>query len=155
MFLWYCILYLALTGTAAFLLGRIFPKNCFHANQPPFRPFPFEKNGAIYNCLGVRRWQNKLPDMSRLLPSLMPAKNISTLQKEGLQRMLQETCVAEIIHALLMLTGLYCIRLWPGAGGIAIAVINAFVFNLPFIIIQRYNRPRLLRLQKRKERSLC
>jgi len=151
-----CILYLAFTGILSFLLGRILPKSLFHADHVPFRSLAFEKGGTIYKKLGVHRWQNRLPDMSRVCPSLMPAKNTSTLKKEGLERMLQETCVAEFIHVLLMLTGLYCLRLWPGTGGSVLAAVNALLFNLPFVIIQRYNRPRLLRLrQHRKEHRPC
>ena len=147
-----CILYLAFTGILSFLLGRILPKKLFRADFVPFRSLAFEKGGTIYKKLGVHRWQNRLPDMSRVFPSLMPSKNISSLKKKGLERMLQETCVAEFIHVLLMLTGLYCLRLWPGAGGIVLAAVNTLLFNLPFVIIQRYNRPRLLRLrQHRKE----
>ena len=146
----HCILYLAFTGILSFLLGRLLPKGLFHTDRFPFLPFAWERQGRIYKKIGVHRWQNRLPDMSRLLPSLMPAKNTSTLKKEGLERMLQETCVAEFIHGLLMLTGLRCIRLWPGAPGVLLAAANA-LFNLPFVIIQRYNRPRLLRLRQRKK----
>ena len=63
--------------------------------------------------------------------------------------MICETCIAELIHALLCLSGLYCLKLWPGAGGIIAAIVYILLFNLPFILIQRYNRPRLIRLQQR------
>ena len=47
--------------------------------------------------------------------------------------------------------------IWPGAGGIIVTVIYILLGNLPFIIIQRYNRPRLQRLyamqQRKRERS--
>jgi len=151
----HCILYLAFTGILSFLLGRLLPKGLFRADRFPFRSCAFEKDGRIYKKLGVHRWQNSLPDMSRILPALIPAKSMKTLHKEGLERMLQETCVAELIHVLLMLTGLWCLRLWPGAGGAVVSVANALL-NLPFVIIQRYNRPRLLRLrQRKKEIHLC
>ena len=151
--LWHCIRYLAFTGLLSFLLGRLLPKGLFHADRFPYRPRAFERQGQIYKKIGVHRWQNRLPDMSRLFPRLMPAKSVTTLYRAGLERMLQETCVAEFIHALLMLTGLHCLRLWPGLGGGCMAAANALLFNLPFVIIQRYNRPRLLRLRKKKEES--
>jgi len=88
--------------------------------------------------------------MSKIFPKLMPPKKMVDTDKKSLLRMIQETCTAELIHMILCLTGLYCIRLWPGSGGIVLAVLNIVLFNLPFILIQRYNRPRLVRLYKRQ-----
>ena len=72
--------------------------------------------------------------------------------------MIQETCVAELIHMLLSVTGLACLAIWPGLGGIAVTIVYILLGNLPFIIIQRYNRPRLERLltlqQRKQERKV-
>ena len=111
--------------------------------------FAAEPKPRIYDKLNIRKWQNKVPDMSRILPKWMPAKNLSGNYRERLPRMLQETCVAELIHSLLCITGLYCIKLWPGFGGVVIVMLYIVFFNLPFIIIQRYNRPRLIKLTQR------
>ena len=59
---------------------------------------------------------------------------------------------AECIHLLLPLAGLYCLRLWPGAGGIVVTLLY-FLGNLPFVLIQRYNRPRLQRLCALQQRT--
>jgi len=61
--------------------------------------------------------------------------------------------VAELIHVLLCLSGVYCIVLLAGAGGLVIAVLNV-LGNLPFILVQRYNRPRLAKLLKRCKRGM-
>ena len=57
----------------------------------------------------------------------------------------------------LSLLGLDMLWIWPGAGGITVTVIYILLGNLPFIIIQRYNRPRLQRLyamqQRKRDRS--
>ena len=61
--------------------------------------------------------------------------------------------MAEMIHFLLSLSGLACLVIWPGAGGIILTMVYILLGNLPFIIIQRYNRPRLqklLAMQRRK-----
>lgn len=144
-----CAIYFALTGVIGFLAGRIIPKKWLRPRQGIFRCFPFEKDGKIYEKLGIRYWQNKLPDMSRILPFMMPAKKLGHNFYERLPEMICETCIAELIHALLCLSGLYCLKLWPGAGGIIAAIVYILLFNLPFILIQRYNRPRLIRLQQR------
>ena len=147
----HCALYLAVTGIIAFLVGRIVPKSWFQEDRFPYRSYPVEQK--LYRALRVKKWQSKVPDMSRIFPALMPAKKLTADTFANLQGMIQETCVAEMIHSLLSLTGLACLAIWPGAGGIILTLVYILLGNLPFIIIQRYNRPRLqklLAMQRRK-----
>lgn len=156
-----CCIYLIFLGIAGFLIGRFLPKKWFRFNIFPYSPFPFEKNGNIYTTLGVREWKDKFPDMSIILPAIMPSKKLSkTRTTEQLVLMIQETCVAELIHILLCVAGFWCIGMWE-QGGFFIALLNV-LGNLPYVIIQRYNRPRLIRLLKAqkmtqhwKEAGLC
>ena len=104
MHLLHCFLYLAATGIFGFLLGRLLPKRWFSAERFPFRSQPWEEK--LYRLLRVKQWQNKLPDMSRIFPKLMPAKRLTPQTMTDLPRMIEETCVAELIHALLSVTGL-------------------------------------------------
>ena len=71
-----CVFYIALIGIVCFLLGRLLPKDWFRYDQFPFRPFSFEKNGEIYAAWGIRRWKDQFPDMSEILPNLMPSKKL-------------------------------------------------------------------------------
>ena len=146
---WKCFCFLIITGVIAFFAGRILPKKWFRADLFPYRSYKFEQDGRIYDKLHIRKWQNKVPSMSKILPFMMPAKNLSGDYKKRLPRMLQETCVAELIHTPNCFVGLYCLKLYPGVGGVIILILYITLFNLPFIIIQRYNRPRLMRLAKR------
>ena len=147
-----CCTYLAVTGIISFFVGRILPKRWFHPNRFPYRSYSFELRGRFYNRFKIRCWQNKVPDMSRIIPKLMPAKRLTGNYQKMLPCMIQETCVAELIHATLCFTGFYCLKLWPGMGGLILSLLHALLLNLPFIMIQRYNRPRLLRLYE-KSRS--
>lgn len=149
-----CILYLALSGIAAFLLGRVLPKHLFHPEAFPYRCLPFEREGKIYEKLHIRSWQNRVPDMSKILPFMMPPKNITANFRDRFPEMLRETCVAELIHVLLCLSGFYCLRIWPGLGGAVIAA-AFFLGNLPFVMIQRFNRPRLLRAYRKAMKGGC
>lgn len=146
---WKCFWFLIITGVIAFFVGRLLPKKWFCADRFPYRSFRFEQDGRIYDKLRIRKWQNRVLDMSKILPFMMPAKNLTGDYKKRLPRMLQETCVAELIHALNCFVGLYCLKLYPGVGGVIISILYIILFNLPFILIQRYNRPRLMRLAKR------
>ena len=145
-----CACYIIVLGAANFLLGRLLPKRWFRYDAFPFRSFAFEREGRIYERLRIKRWQNKVPDMSRLFARLMPAKRLKGRPDEAtLTVMLQETCVAEAVHWGLSAAGLLCLRLWRGLWGAAVSLAYFLLGNLPFILIQRYNRPRLAGLLER------
>ena len=141
-----CAAYYALTGFMLFLLGRFIPKKHFDPDRFPYRSFDFEKDGAIYEKLGVKSWQSKLPDMSKIFTRSMPAKNLASHPDSAKVRiMLTETCVAEFIHIVLMFFGLGSFRFFKAKAALFVYFIF-FSVNLPFIIVQRYNRPRLKHL---------
>lgn len=153
---WRCILYLIVSGLVGFFLGRILPKRWFRFDRFPYRSYRFERDGRMYEKIRIKSWHQKLPDMSKIFPMMMPPKKVIIWNTDHLSTMLRETCVAELIHGLLCFSGLYCAVLWEGAGGKITAVLN-IIGNLPFIMAQRYNRPRLIRLLTRteKRRGLC
>jgi len=146
-----CLLYLAGISLALFLLGRVLPKEWFHGDKFPFCSFSFEKGGNLYCALGVRKWKDSFPDMSVIVPFLMPSKKLpKTRSATQIRLMIQETCVAEWTHWMLCIIGFGCVFLWKKAGGWLLAVLYA-LGNIPYIIIQRYNRPKLIRLLHRFE----
>lgn len=144
------IVYLSLLGLLSFVAGRAIPKRVINEKAFPFCHFPFEKEGRIYERLKIRKWQGKLPDMSRVCKRIMAPKKMTgaaTLRKT--EYMIKETCIAELVHILLIIFGAACIpmckkRLY----GIVLYCLWA-IGNLPFIIAQRYNRARLSRLNQR------
>lgn len=150
------LLYLIIISIAAFPLGRLIPKKYLHYDRYPFLAFEWEDSGKIYNRLGIRKWQNKVPDMSKIASSVMKPKMIKEHSTEqDIRYLLDETCVAELVHALQCVFGMYCMLLWRGAGGIIFSILYVVLCNMPFIMIQRYNRPRLARLYEKmkNERS--
>lgn len=146
---WHCAAYLACISIAGFIAGRLLPGRWFHWDRFPYKTRPFEQDGRIYLKLRVTKWKDRAPDMSRIFPRLMPPKKLrGRMQPEDLVVMLRENCIAEMIHLLLIFAALPCIAIWP-AGGTILFLAYAVLGNLPFIIIQRYNRPRLVCLYKR------
>ncbi|MCD8180247.1 MAG: glycosyl-4,4'-diaponeurosporenoate acyltransferase [Firmicutes bacterium] len=139
-----CLAYLAVLSTASFVLGRLMPKSVFKYDRFPNKPFAFEKDGRIYTKIGVRKWKSKLPDISKIFSYIMPSKCLpEKVTSANIKTMLKETCVAEWIHKLLAVFGFVCARIWRGTGGITVSVLYA-VINIMYIIIQRYNRPKLV-----------
>lgn len=147
-----CLIYAATLGLVSFLLGRELPKSWLHPDQFPFRTYAWEEK--LWKALKIRSWQAKVPDMSKVFPKLMPAKALTQKTAQNLPLMIQETCVAELTHGLLCLAGLFLLKLWPGVGGILLTVIYIVFGNLPFLLIQRYNRPRLQRLLEKQSRRM-
>ena len=144
-----CCVYLLLVGLLAFWGGRMLTGVHFCAEAFPFRPFAWERDGKLYRRLRVQRWQAHLPDMSRILPGTMPPKRLAKgTGAAQLERLVQETCIAEVTHTLLCVLGCGCALLWRGGGGAVMALVYA-AGNVPFLIAQRYNRPRLVRLARR------
>ncbi len=144
-----CFIYLAFIGITMFIVGRIMPKDIFRYDRVPFRSFAFERDGAVYLKLGVKKWKDEVPDMSKILPGVMPSKKApfgADLDEVVLS--IQETCVAEFVHAVLAVLGIACVEIWEGGGGAAVSVAY-FIGNMPYIVIQRYNRPKLVRIAER------
>lgn len=144
-----CIVYIAVSGCVAFVLGRIAPKIWFHADRFPFKTYEWESK--VWKAIRIKRWQAKLPDMSRILDfffpgnSVLPLKRITESSLKNLPLMIQETCVSELTHGLLCISGLGMLWIYPGWGGVLITFLYVVFGNLPFVLIQRFNRPRLER----------
>lgn len=145
----YCVLYLIISGIIVFFIGRIVPRKWIFENKFPFKSFKFEKNGKIYEKLKVQKWKTKLPDASviinKIVPGFMPIKRMKIKSKEYIKILEKESCIAEINHVIVSVLGLLCMRIWKKTGGKIISIAY-ILFNIPFIIIQRYNRPRLNKL---------
>lgn len=142
-----CLIYTVVTGILGFVLGRLVPGPWFRWDAPPFRELPFENGGHFYRKIGIHHWHKRMPDMSRILPGLMPEKRVTAhISAKQVEIMIQETCIAESTHILLSILGLAHPFLWPGWGGILWCCAYFLVGNLPFILIQRFNRPKLCML---------
>ena len=138
-----CSIYLLFSGIAYFIIGLLLPRKWFHFDQFPYRSRTWEKDGKLYDNIHIKRWKSKLPDMSRICPIMVP-KKIAAAKAENIELLIYESCVAELIHVLLIPMGLGCIGIWK-SGGVLFFLFWA-IGNVPFILIQRYNRPILYRL---------
>lgn len=148
-FLW-TVLYIAGIGILANLIGESVPRTWFHWDKFPYRTHAWEKGGKIYEKIGVDRWKDHAPDMSRVMKNMVPKRFETFPTVQSVYTLIKETCVAEITHFILCLCGPVIYLFWFNGWGILIAVLY-ILFNIPFMIIQRYNRPALLALAKRLE----
>ena len=95
-------------------------------------------------------FERKCPEMAERVKTLA-AQAPENLTAEQIRIMIRETCTAEVIHDLLSLLGLKLTVLWKGTGGMILFLLYVFFGNVPFILVQRYNRPRLKKLLRKVE----
>lgn len=146
----YTLLLAVFLAVASHYIGQALPRESFFADRFPYRSFAFEKNGSIYRRIGVHKWMDMVPDMSRVMGDMVPKKLRAGMTAEDVRVLIRETCVAEHVHFMLCVVFLFVSRFWVDSTWVFFWVIYA-VCNLPFIIIQRYNRPMLVRLLRRME----
>ena len=147
-------MYLALIGFSGFVFGLFIPRCFFFPDRLPLRSFHWESEGRIYEKLYIRKWKNRVPDMSKICKHMVPKSFDIASDSQCLKKLLYETCVAEFIHFLLIVLGFYCTVIWPGVGGIVVSLIW-MIGNIPFIIIQRYNRPKISKTFRKMSEIEC
>ena len=146
-----CALHVGIAGILMRYIGNLYDRNWFLWDKFPFRPFGWEKSGKLYRKLRVKKWKDRVPDASKKHKNMYEKKVNIQPDKENLRRLIQETCVAELVHYQLIVLSLPVLKIWPGPAGLIIFCL-CVVGNLVFAIIQRYNRPRLIRALERLER---
>ena len=91
------------------------------------------------------KWKTKLPDASliitKVLPRFMPRKRLD--DEEKIPILINEPCIAEATQVVASMFGFGCVFVWDGIGGWIMSILF-LLFNIPFIIMQRFNRPRLI-----------
>ncbi|MRX72272.1 hypothetical protein GJU40_08920 [Bacillus lacus] len=105
----------------------------------------WEKEGRLYERLLIKKWKDKVPEAARLL-------NIKNSRaggrKEKLNLYIDRTKRSEYAHWLQIPPALLFF-LWNDAVIAVYMILYALIFNLPFIMIQRYNRIRFSRAVKK------
>ena len=139
----------AMIGPVAFFLGQLLPRQNFDYDLPPYSAYKWERGGNIYRLIGIHRWKDAVPDMSRYIRSMVKKKIVIFRDPDYLDALIRETCVAELVHYMLMLLSPIFLIFMSGYPGV-IAAAAYCLCNMPFVLIQRYNRPRLVELMERQ-----
>lgn len=103
----------------------------------------------LWTYLRVHRWKDMLPEWGHIFR--FQKRSLHQLSPAYVERFIQETQYAELGHLLMAICGFFCIPLNPPSQyvmALCCALVNVCI-QLPFCVIQRYNRPRLIRLHER------
>ena len=106
-----------------------------------FREKRFEKK--LYKLLRVRKWKKHIPTYS---------PDTFDTNKKTLKEIVGATCQAEIVHEVIMVLSFLPIAVIPFLGGataILITSLLSMLIDSVFVILQRYNRPKLVKVMGR------
>jgi glycosyl-4,4'-diaponeurosporenoate acyltransferase len=110
----------------------------------------FEAAGAWYRRrLRIHRWKDRLPDAGELFRGGVSKRHLPAYDAAGLQAFARETRRAELAHWWAMCCGPVFV-LWNPPLAAVLLVAYGVVVNLPFVLVQRYNRARIQALTGRR-----
>ncbi len=112
-------------------------------DHPWFREQKWEP--PLYRLLRVRRWKDKMPTYT---------PQAFCLKETNLPDVICNSCSAELIHVLCMAAGFLPLVMVPFVGAFWVfflTSLGAACADGIFVVIQRYNRPRLRRLYARQQ----
>ena len=125
-------------------VGTIVPKLLPHPRRHKwFLPKPFEPK--LYKLLRVKQWKDHMPTYD-------PAS--FSLRETTLEQIVDNCCVSEAVHEVIIFFSFVPLvfAIWWGVFPVfLITSIVAAAFDCSFVIMQRYNRPRLIRILSKKE----
>jgi glycosyl-4,4'-diaponeurosporenoate acyltransferase len=105
----------------------------------------FEDGGRVYERLGIRDWKDRVPECG----SLFGGRSKAALGGRGqLPVFARETRRGEYVHWAILAAG-PLFALWNPPLLTLAMVAYGVAANLPFIMIQRYNRLRIARVMAR------
>jgi len=153
----YVIFWLAIHFGVTLLLTELpqgFRKRIFNSKNKFFKVS--KKEMSFYKKIHLPQWKDKLPQFnSRFNKRELP----ETITDEYIEEFIYVTCKAESIHYTAIILGYLSLFLTPLTPNVDfwLPVHTFFTFvalfcNLPFSMIQRYNRRRLLNFLRAKQK---
>lgn len=115
-------------------------------NKKWFREKKFEKR--LYEILRVKKWKDKMPTFA---PEMLDIKQHSWEEIAGAM------CQSEVVHsiiAVLSLLPILAALVWGSFWVFFITSIVSAIAECMFVIMQRFNRPRIVRHIERKKGSV-
>lgn len=141
----FCFVKILLPSLLCAILIRKMPTKWFGFNNKYF--VVGDKEKMFLQKIGVKKWKNSVPDFGQTV-NFKKNKLLNPANKEYLEKFLLETCYGEVLHKLCIYTSWLSLLFISKKFLINIAlpiVLCYTLYNIPPILIQRYNRPRLVK----------
>lgn len=124
------------------LVSWFFPEKLVVPDNRWFSPKKFERK--IYKFLNVKKWKGHVP---------VYFPKAFSLEKHSLEQISKTMCSAELTHEIIFVFSFVPIAFSLKFGVPLVFIITSFIaaaVDSVFIIVQRYNRPRIMKLMKLK-----
>ncbi|WP_281658174.1 hypothetical protein [Halobacillus sp. Cin3] len=116
--------------------------------QPLLRTKSWEGRGRIYRSFGIHKWKTMLPEARKWVNKGRGKTAASIRNVYAYDELGEQLTRSELSHWMQIFPApLFFLFNPPWAGWVMI--MYALLFNLPFIMIQRYNRARVSHLSDR------
>ena len=135
-----CFYHLAMRLAVGHGIDAIF-HNKMNYNKWWFGERKFE--AGLYKFMRVKKWKKRMPTYN---------SDYFDLKKHSVEEIIQATCQSEVVHEVIMVLSWVPVifTIWFGAlVAFLVTSFVAFCFDGIFVILQRYNRPRLKRLLRK------
>ncbi len=134
---------------SAAIVSRKIPNNWYASNSFLFKERNWENRGEFYSdVFKVKKWKKFLPDGAAVTKDGYRKRNLTNYSQENLEIFLIESRRAEFTHYLAILP-FWVFGLFAPIKIIGYMFIYALFINMPCIIVQRFNRPRILRIKEK------
>ena len=154
--LFYCAFALGIVLLPGILFATILeflPEKIFNPDSYAFRVYKFENN--FYEKLGIKSWKDKIPVIKPMRSKFDKANLVDPKSAEYLYIFIKESCKAELGHGFSIIWGFLCaficMFVLPSkfvlTAYLPVLVVSTIVHFLSYAI-QRYIRPKLIRLYK-------
>ena len=139
-------------AVCALFVRYCLPKKMFNPFLKAYSVGKFERK--FQEKIGVRKWKDRIPEAGQLFANFSKTEIADMSNNEYVYKFMSETVYAEIMHWLSAIFSFLIIfidlRL---ALTVALPlIVGNMILNLLPVIVQRYNRPKLMVLYKRNER---
>ena len=123
--------------------------NCCMKNRADYRKSWYQQKGfepKLYEALQVKSWKGKMPTYE---------SDLFDPRRHSWDEIAQAMCQAELVHetiAVLSFLPVLAVRWFGSFGVFLITSVLSALLDLMFVIMQRYNRPRVVRLAEKQNR---
>ncbi|NEV63678.1 hypothetical protein [Thiorhodococcus minor] len=142
----YAAIWLGIHFGAGYVAHRL-PAGILESLPLVSRCYGWEASGRVYERAGIRRWKDHLPEAGAFFAGGFSKRRLGGQDPAYLQRFALETTRAECSHWLTWAMALSFFAWNPWEVGVVMLIYGAIV-NAPCILVQRYNRARLLRAMR-------
>lgn len=136
---------LIVEGMVGFISAHL-PKKLLNPRRRIYQPRPWEKDGSIYQRIfKIKNWKPIVWDAGRVFQKDFKKDHVDATNPRSLERWIMETCRAEWCHWVTFILIIPLFSFNP-PGMSFFWLIYDSVLNITSIIVQRYNRPRLVKM---------